>query len=90
MARIYGEIDTEDELLCEDEETTCCEEDALFPPEPDEEEKEESRPFSYVRFRVPPLICCVDLALPEVKVTFRSPSALSLRISQSRRLPSRS
>ena len=52
------------------------EDDELLPPEPDEVE-EERRPFSYVNFRVPPLIRCTELTLfPAVKTTSRSPSLM--------------
>jgi hypothetical protein len=56
----HGELvtDEDDEPLCEEE--TTCEEDELLPLEPDEVE-EVSRPFSYVNFRVPPLIRCTEL-----------------------------
>jgi hypothetical protein len=66
----HGELVTDyedDEPPCEEE--TTCEEDELLAPEPDEVE-EERRPFSYVNFRVPPLICCIELTLfPAVKAT---------------------
>jgi hypothetical protein len=86
---LYWEIFIEDELFCEEEETTCEADEP--PPEPDEETLEEIRPFSYVRFKVPPLICCTERVLGSaLKSICRLPPAPSLRISHCRRSPSSS